>query len=749
MERPAVGEAPMADSRRGMPRPYSSWPIALLVVAFIALGLLYSIATPIFEAPDEPEHFFYARYLEQTRRLPLPEEGSLWAQEATQPPLYYALAAVPIALVDTSDAEAAAQRNPHAVVGNPLYPDNKNAYVHTPREDFPWRGTVLAVHLVRFLSVLLGAVTVWMTYLLGLELGLGAAVSLGAAAVVAFVPQFGFISGAVNNDNLVTMFSAIALWALVRHLNRGPSARRALILGLLTGLAAMSKLSGAGLLALCGAAFVWRAWRRKDPAWLRDSGIVVAVWLAVAGWWFARNYALYGDLTGTARMVELMGRRTGTPTPTDIWGELRGLAGSFWGLFGWFNVAAPDAMYKIFNLLVVAAVPGWLVSLLFRRGNGVLPRMAWPILWVLIIAAGLALWTAQTHASQGRLLFPALPAIALILAAGWEALIPARLQGPVLGLIAAVFLFWTARAPLWTIAAAYAPPPIVSEDALPGQLRRLDAVMGDAATLLGYWAAPETVQPGGEVAVTLCWRPMRQTDVNYSVYVHLLGRGQKIVGQRDTYPGGGSLPTSTWETGAVFCDDIRIPIAYDAEGPVLLRMTAGLYNLSNGERLPVFDGWGRTTTIMEDTARLVGSPIAPPEHLVSATVQGEIELIGWDAAFLPDDLNQIRVTLHWRALSPPSGDYTVFVHLLDADGNNVAQHDGIPVNGDYPTQWWLPDDVVEDVRILTADSPISPGAYMIKVGMYRTNNPEERLSVSVNGADVPEKRVLLGPLERR
>jgi hypothetical protein len=311
-----------------------------------------------------------------------------------------------------------------------------------------------------------------------------------------------------------------------------------------------------------------------------------------------------------------------------------------------------------------------------------------------------------------------------------------------------VFLFWGARAPLWTIAAAYAPPPVLSEDALPGQLKRLDAAMGDAATLIGYWAAPETVHPGGEVAVTLCWRPMRQTDVNYSVYVHLLGRGQKIVGQRDTYPGGGSLATSAWEPGASFCDTLRIPIAQDAERSTVLRLTAGLYDAGTGARLPVFDGLGHPTTIMEDAARLDGGAMVPSGHTASAVIGSEIELAGWDAEFQPDDSSQARVTLHWRAVAAPSGDYTVFVHLLDAEGVIAAQHDGVPADGYYPTRWWVPGEVVEDAHLLKADSPIPPGPYMIKVGMYRTDHPEQRLSVTVNGADVPEKRVLLGPITR-
>lgn len=701
------------------------WVLAAILLLYLAVAVGFSVATPIFEAPDEPEHFFYARYLAQTGRLPVAEEGARWAQEATQPPLYYALVAAPIALVDTSDAERVATRNPHAAIGVPLYPDNKNAYAHTAAEWFPWRGTALAVHLARFVSVLLGGVTVWMTYLLAGEVGFGSGVALAAAAVVAFLPQFGFISGAVNNDNLVTALCAVGLWATARHLRLGPSPRRAAALGALAGLATLAKLSGAGLVALLALAGVWRAWRSRDAAWLRDVGIALAVWVAAVGWWFARNAAVYGDPTATSRMVEMMGRRAGEVSFAALWGELRGLAGSFWGLFGWFNVPAPDAMYRTFNLLALVAVAGWGLRVVRRRGMATPRAVAWLAVWALMVFAALVQWTARTLASQGRLMFPALPALAVLLASGWEGIWPRRARGAGLALIALVFLFWAARAPLFTIRPAYAPPPTISESALPASLNRLDARIGDAAILLGYAARPDTVRPGESLTLTLCWRPLRRTEMNYSVYVHLLGRGQAIVGQRDSYPAGGRLATSDWDTSGAFCYDVWVPLADDAEAPTVLRLTAGLYDFQTGNRLPVYDGLGRPTIIMGEVARLVSAAPDARENAPALARLGEaVELVDWRAEAVPGAQGQVAVRLYWRAVAAPLGDYTAFVHLVDGDGNIVAQHDGIPVGGDYPTRWWLAGQVVEDVHILGQDSPISPGAYMIRAGMYRTDSHE-------------------------
>jgi hypothetical protein len=78
----------------------------------------------------------------------------------------------------------------------------------------------------------------------------------------------------------------------------------------------------------------------------------------------------------------------------------------------------------------------------------------------------------------------------------------------------------------------------------------------------------------------------------------------------------------------------------------------------------------------------------------------------------------ISLTLHWQALRPPAGDYTVFVHLLDAEGNLMAQHDAPPLDGVYPTSAWIVGDVFTQ-RIELEVSPDAPlGTYDLVVGMY-------------------------------
>ena len=74
------------------------------------------------------------------------------------------------------------------------------------------------------------------------------------------------------------------------------------------------------------------------------------------------------------------------------------------------------------------------------------------------------------------------------------------------------------------------------------------------------------------------------------------------------------------------------------------------------------------------------------------------------------------VALYWRAEQPIEKDYKIFVHLIDASGRVLAQHDGTPADGSYPTSQWRATDLVVDAHELKAGT--APGTYSLVVGMY-------------------------------
>ena len=112
---------------------------------FVLLGLIYTVTVPVFEAPDEPWHFNYVRYVAQGRGLPSMRNNDSGAyQEVGQPPLYYLIAGLVTAPVSPDDLRGLALHNPGFGYQAPgTVNDNKNLMAHTEREAFPWRGAAV------------------------------------------------------------------------------------------------------------------------------------------------------------------------------------------------------------------------------------------------------------------------------------------------------------------------------------------------------------------------------------------------------------------------------------------------------------------------------------------------------------------------------------------------------------------------------------------------------------------------------
>ena len=83
----------------------------------------------------------------------------------------------------------------------------------------------------------------------------------------------------------------------------------------------------------------------------------------------------------------------------------------------------------------------------------------------------------------------------------------------------------------------------------------------------------------------------------------------------------------------------------------------------------------------------------------------------------------------WRAKSKMAADYTVFTHILSADGTLFTQHDAPPR---IPTSAWRPGQIILDVHELTVpvDQP-----FTLTVGMYR---PDTGARLPVSNTTSPE-----------
>ncbi|WP_420644260.1 ArnT family glycosyltransferase [Candidatus Leptofilum sp.] len=492
----------------------------LILGLFIVLGVMYALVTPVFEASDELWHYPMIRHLADGNPLPVqvfdPAQAGPWKQEASQPPLYYYLGVALTFWIDTSDMETVRWENPHVDNGILTDDGNINLTIKDPAWN-PWQGTLLAVRLIRLLSVLLGAATVYLTYLIGKELAPSRPeIALGAAALNAFTPMFLFISGAVNNDNLAIPLSSLGILLMIRAVSKQYSVgqysvtdywslitaywKTWLKIGVVIGLAILTKQGAFGLLPLAlGTIFIvyWRETRNtelhggdterhRENIWgeiARILGrtavsflILLIPVILIAGWWYWRNIVLYGDFLGWNAFIAVLGQRAHPASLAQLWSERWGFMLSYWGLFGGVNVPMPLWLYHVLNGVVVVGVLGFLVYL-FReirdwrlgiRGNlqslisNLLNFVAakFPLvvclLFVTAVIVGLIQWATTTWSSQGRLVFTAISAINVLLVAGLIGWLPRKLgQRLILGVAGFLFLL-AALAPFVWIRPAYA-----------------------------------------------------------------------------------------------------------------------------------------------------------------------------------------------------------------------------------------------------------------------------------------------------
>ncbi len=386
----------------------------IILVVYLLLATAVSVIVPLGEAPDEADHYAYARYIALNRALPRGPEVT----QGKHPPLYHGLAAL---AGGWTGMGLFLQPNPDVL---PIREDGPaNFFIHGDTEAFPWRDGPLAFHLARLLSVLLGAVTLWATWRIGAaafpdrqEIG------LLAAAFLAGLPSFLYISGAMNNDNAAGAFGALAVLLMVRMLQKGLSWRRTLLLGLVFGLGFLSKvgtLSLWPLMALVALGALWPQWRQWR-AWLHAGLHTAAAWgvgaLVAAPWWL-RNWQLYGDPLGWGLVRQTVDVREGPVDAGVLMWLFRGLYTYFWGRYGAIGqLHLPGWAYWLAGVFSLSVAVGVLLFLA-RRG-----RPDARSVFVLLVLAGAPLLTLAgiirytaiaLGTDQARLLWPGLAAMAV------------------------------------------------------------------------------------------------------------------------------------------------------------------------------------------------------------------------------------------------------------------------------------------------------------------------------------------------
>jgi 4-amino-4-deoxy-L-arabinose transferase-like glycosyltransferase len=736
------------------------------LLIYLALATAYNVVAPPFESPDEVGHFFTVKYIADTGRLPDPDRALskryLYGQEGTQPPLYYLIGAQILKLtgVDTSDAEAYLTVNPHTTCGSPQLSGNKAFLAHDPaRERFPWRGALLGLHILRLYSTFLGLLAVAGVYAIGrLCFPDRQTIAVLAAGATALNPQFLFVTAGINNDNLLVTLCTWELFLVLSSVRAGLTIRKSLLSGVLIGLASLTKLGGLLLLPLAGLgilAVVWRDRRKGDRAGRKWTALLAPVTghlallalpvAAIAGWWYVRNAVLYADPTLIQHHLDIVSRRDPTPL-IQILHEVPSIFYSYWGRFT-CDVSPGAWYYGLWGLLAVAGLAG-----LGRQWTGLDKQQRTSLLllgfWFVLVFAGWFRWNLLASGVQGRLLFPATATMSILIGAGMAAWTGRRwvlrlgLPGCWFGLAV-----WVLFGLIWP---TFAPPRRYANADDLDIPRRIDASFEDAdgrIDLLGYCVGPDSLDPGGELEVAVYLSTEAPLADTYSLGLWLVsaipGDTTRLAGL-DTWPGNGSYPTTAWQPGEVIRDVYGLDVPAEVDQAQAWVVQLNVFRV--GQR-----GWvsfSQDGQVSGDRVALgmvrVGAsgPVEIPDdaRLTAAPVYAGLIALRGATLTQAAEAGEVRVTLWWEALDAPADDYTVFVHLVDSEGDLVGTGDGPPLHGGFPTSLWQAGDHVADRHIVPLPADVSSGPFRVRVGWYE---PETGARLIHDGGDFFELPQLL------
>jgi len=589
--------------------------IAILSV-FAVLALAYSVTVPLGESPDELAHYRYVRYMDETGRPPLTaQDRQLSGYKGHEPPLYYLLLQQVIRPLRISQQPMLKMLDPdrqpqHSIASEVML---WNAVLHTADEAYPWRGTSLAWHLMRFVSIPLGMVTILCTYGIVRQLSPERPwLAVLAAGLNAFTPQFVYISAVLNNDNLAVPLSVASLWILVRMARGDLRWRWFVLLGVVVGLARICKFYTLILVPIIWVALLLMAWRlRRWGRCLVGGLLVMSLIVAVSAPWIVAvqpddparaptGVLGFGlkmlDILHTDRILRSKGMTASGANGLSAglamvfsffrleprrWAEL--LFKSFWGYYGPMTIEAPAWFYYISLGLVLIALIGLarLAWLAIRRRQrvflGVHAGLPLAILavqalaFLLLEALFYTIMRRLPDTAQGRHLYSAMPAWMLFMAMGLAAWWLRR-EGPADSAVATISEPRGRRMSLivpglMCALSLYALPAIVLapyEPALPVRTTlppswQPPVVVGQASApgiiLVGYGPSSARTTQGQQVALRLVWQASAPGQGE-----HLL-RITAVDGQDRAYtlylaqPLNGLWPTRAWDAGDYVLDE--------------------------------------------------------------------------------------------------------------------------------------------------------------------------------------------------
>jgi hypothetical protein len=242
-------------------------------------------------------------------------------------------------------------------------------------------------------------------------------------------------------------------------------------------------------------------------------------------------------------------------------------------------------------------------------------------------------------------------------------------------------------------------------------------------------------------------------DKDYSVFVHLDDLRRNYISwslSEELSPA--DIPTSTWTPGFYVSDPHTLSVSEETP-PGVYVLRAGLHLPDTGERLAVLDERGRQLSDSIELGRVQVRRSEPVDLSETVPVgpfvfDEQMDLVGYRLANnTARPGNYFRVLLYWQGRADVSGDYTVFVHLTDEEGQVLAQGDSAPAGGIYPTWAWIPGEVVEDEHLVPLEIDVPPGTYHLAIGLYEVDTLRRLEATNSKGVSLGDRILLPATVE--
>ncbi|HLG74290.1 MAG TPA: glycosyltransferase family 39 protein [Chloroflexota bacterium] len=243
--------------------------------------------------------------------------------------------------------------------------------------------------------------------------------------------------------------------------------------------------------------------------------------------------------------------------------------------------------------------------------------------------------------------------------------------------------------------------------ALPPLQDRLDLQL-QTALRLDSCSLPAVVAPGQTLTFQLQWEPLHFAG-QLTLFAHVVDYQQRqTIASLDQ----NGFPPSAWRGGETVQSTFPLAIPEDAT-PGAYWLELGAYT-DDGRRLPSADG--------RESLWLGPVVVAHPPPATTATPAARLGPVALLAPHVSRAGDGLDVELPLLPAGPLDGNYSVFVHVLDDAGRLVAQADGPPANGEWPSRFWQPELPVDDKRHVTLPAGLTAGTYHVTAGLYRLDS---------------------------